>query len=132
MLTNKSTGYTTKSVCQRGAGRKFPEALAAGAIHMQKEDDGKWYFFLIEPDAPAVAEKSAKKPRAKSNMAQKDGEPGPCFIVWDLCDKMVGARRTDVIKACVAAGVNYNTARTQYQHWYTARKNSDQKSFERK
>lgn len=45
---------------------------------------------------------------------------GPVAIVFDLCDKMKGARRRDVIAAAVAQGVGYNTARSQYQNWYTA------------
>lgn len=47
----------------------------------------------------------------------------PCFVVWDTADKMIGARRKDVIAACVAKGVAFYTARTQYQLWLTAVKN---------
>lgn len=46
----------------------------------------------------------------------------PCFIVWDMADKMKGARRKDVIAACVEKGVAFYTARTQYQLWLTASK----------
>lgn len=47
----------------------------------------------------------------------------PCSVVWDIAIKMDGARRKDVIQACVDAGVSYYTARTQYQQWYTAKNN---------
>ena len=42
----------------------------------------------------------------------------PTKLVWDIADKMPGAKRKEVIEACVAAGIAYGTARTQYQHWY--------------
>ena len=49
----------------------------------------------------------------------------PCFTVWDTADKMTGARRKDVIAACVAKGIAFYTARTQYQLWLTAKKNDE-------
>lgn len=42
----------------------------------------------------------------------------PTKKVWDIADKMPGAKRKDVIAACVQAGIAYGTARTQYQHWF--------------
>lgn len=42
----------------------------------------------------------------------------PTKLVWDIADKMPGAKRKEVIEACVAAGIAYGTARTQYQHWF--------------
>lgn len=44
----------------------------------------------------------------------------PCYLVWDLADKMKDARRKDVIAAAVKKGVAFYTARTQYQKWYEA------------
>jgi DNA-directed RNA polymerase subunit M/transcription elongation factor TFIIS len=44
----------------------------------------------------------------------------PCNLVWDIADKMEGAKRKDVIEACVKAGVAFYTARTQYQLWKQA------------
>jgi len=41
----------------------------------------------------------------------------PCKLVWHIADEMVGARRKDVLAACVARGVAFYTARTQYQVW---------------
>lgn len=41
----------------------------------------------------------------------------PCKLVWHIADEMVGARRKDVLAACVARGVAFYTARTQYQLW---------------
>jgi hypothetical protein len=41
----------------------------------------------------------------------------PCKLVWHIADEMVGARRKDVLAVCVARGVAFYTARTQYQLW---------------
>jgi len=41
----------------------------------------------------------------------------PCTLVWEIADAMPGAKRKEVIEACVKAGVAYYTARTQYQQW---------------
>lgn len=50
----------------------------------------------------------------------------PCKRVWIIADEMVAidpqVRRKDVIDACVAAGVAFYTARTQYQLWLGVRK----------
>lgn len=45
----------------------------------------------------------------------------PCKLVWHIADEMTAAnpavRRKDVLVACVARGVAFYTARTQYQQW---------------
>lgn len=46
----------------------------------------------------------------------------PCKAVWEIADNMKGEKRKDIIAACVSAGIAYNTARTQYQRYYTASK----------
>lgn len=58
------------------------------------------------------------KPKNASNVKN------PCLLVWETAEKMPGAKRKDVIAACVAKGVAYYTARTQYQHWLVAVRNS--------
>jgi hypothetical protein len=46
----------------------------------------------------------------------------PCAFVHEMAAKMHAAnpdvRRKDVVAACIAAGVNRSTARTQYQIWF--------------
>lgn len=46
----------------------------------------------------------------------------PTKRVWAIADSMKGAARKEVIAACVAEGINAGTARTQYQHWFSANK----------
>lgn len=48
----------------------------------------------------------------------------PCLVVFETADAMPGAKRKDVIAACVEKGVAFYTARTQYQHWFVATRNS--------
>lgn len=50
----------------------------------------------------------------KSSSAKK-----PVKLVWEIADKMWGESRKDIIAACVEAGIAYNTARTQYQAFYS-------------
>lgn len=50
----------------------------------------------------------------------------PTKLVWDIAESMKGARRKEVIEECVKQGIAFNTARTQYQQWFTAVKNSTQ------
>lgn len=46
----------------------------------------------------------------------------PCKAVWDIAESMPGAKRKDILAACVEMGIAYNTARTQYQRFFTASK----------
>ncbi len=48
----------------------------------------------------------------------------PVFAMWELCNNMTESKRKDVIAAAVAKGINFYTARTQYQLWLTAYRNS--------
>lgn len=46
----------------------------------------------------------------------------PTKKVWEICDTMPKASRAEHIAACVAAGVNIHTARTQQSKWAKAHK----------
>lgn len=82
--------------------------------------------------APATKKAtSAKAPKAGATYAElKAADKGaskienPVFEMWTLCDKMQNSRRKDVIAAAVAKGIAFGTARTQYQLWLTAFRNS--------
>lgn len=86
---------------------------------------------LIEKESPIVeqikdAQKQADKVanNAVSSINRESTIKRPCFVVWDMADNMPGARRKDVVEACVQAGVAYYTARTQYQLWLQTSKAS--------
>lgn len=62
--------------------------------------------------------------KATAKRVHKSAIGSPCKLVWDMAEEMAGERRKDIIAACVKKGVAFNTARTQYQLWFTATKNS--------
>lgn len=69
------------------------------------------------PAIPVEVEKPAKV--ATTHEIKNESTTAlPCKSVWAIADEMKGARRKDVIAACVEKGIAYNTARTQYQQWY--------------
>jgi len=71
--------------------------------------------------APVLAAPSYK------TLAQATGKSkveNPTRLMWDLCDSMKGKRRKDVIAKAIEQGISYYTARTQYQSWLTAFRNS--------
>jgi len=72
--------------------------------------------------ALAVADQEEKKaPVVKADVVHESTAERPCKLVWHIADEMVAAnpavRRKDVLAACVARGVAFYTARTQYQQW---------------
>jgi len=73
-------------------------------------------FQVVTPATP----KGDGKP--KLDVLRKSLIESPCYVVWDTADKMKGARRKDVIAACVAKGIAFYTARTQYQLWLASSK----------
>lgn len=54
-----------------------------------------------------------------ANIAQVEGAVA---TVRAIAERMKGKPRKDIIAACVEAGVNENTAKTQYQRWFKANK----------
>lgn len=71
---------------------------------------------LIEA-APIVEAKASRPVTLRASSQDR-----PCKRVWDIADAMKGQRRCDIIRACEAAGIATNTARTQYQQWYALNK----------
>lgn len=76
------------------------------------------------PDAPEVPEEApadepqqeeAPAPVVKARNAST--VESPVKRVWAIADSMPEAKRKDVIAACVAEGIAFFTARTQYQKW---------------
>lgn len=63
----------------------------------------------------------AKAPTVKADIVHESTAERPCKLVWHIADEMVATnpavRRKDVLAACVARGVAFYTARTQYQQW---------------
>ena len=71
----------------------------------------------------------AKKAPVKNiPQVNKSSIERPTKAVWDIAEELTekdpSIRRKDVIAECVARGIAYYTARTQYQQWLTATRNS--------
>lgn len=77
--------------------------------------------------ALTMADQEEKKaPAPKVEVVHESTVERPCKLVWHIADEMLTAnpavRRKDVLAACVARGVAFYTARTQYQQWLGIRK----------
>jgi hypothetical protein len=58
-----------------------------------------------------------KTPTKKTPKAKAPKKQGAVAKVWEIASKMPKADRKDVLAACAKAGINENTAKTQYQRW---------------
>lgn len=78
-------------------------------------ESGETLDDLKDGDAKANASMGvdALKPRLSSVIR-------PTRLVWVIADSMPKASRKEVMAECVAQGVAYGTARTQYQAWFKA------------
>lgn len=68
-----------------------------------------------EVQAEEVQQEEAPAPVVKARNAST--VDSPVKRVWAIADSMPEAKRKDVIAACVAEGIAFFTARTQYQKW---------------
>jgi hypothetical protein len=80
-------------------------------------------------------EKPFEEITEKEHRTHRHGEVGnksstdkPCSKVWDIAAALhkdnPQVKRKEVLEACLNAGIAFYTARTQYQEWYKASKNS--------
>lgn len=82
------------------------QGVAPEKYTIEKNEEG-FYAKMID----VTKKEGASKPRN-----------GNCSAVWEIADKMEGARRKEVVAACVAKGIPEGTAKTQYQHWFVSKK----------
>ena len=103
MTVNNPT-YSTEATAKRGAAR-------ANLTNYRIDPKGE-RFELINLDTPLY----------NADLRKRSNVKGAVGIVWDIAAEMLGnsAARKDIIAACVDAGVNINTARTQYQAYRKA------------
>jgi hypothetical protein len=96
---------------------------------MEQQADEQADERLNEEAAQAI--EAPAKGKAKPEVKRKSDIPRPSKTVWHIADEMVAAnpnvRRKEVIEECVRRGIAYYTARTQYQQWLTAVRNSTAK-----
>ncbi len=91
-----------------------PEQEAAPSVDDAEAEAGQPAPASDDEAMPAPATDS--KPRNKSTVAS------PVRQVWAIADSMPGAKRKDIVAACVEQGIAFFTARTQYQKWNQARR----------
>lgn len=104
MSINNKT-YSSKATAKRGIER----ANIANAAIIERED-GR--FEVRDMDRPLYNFEARKRSAIK----------GAVGIVWDIAAAMLaeGAKRKDIVAACVERGVAENTAKTQLQHYRKA------------
>lgn len=96
----------------------FSKETAPKATRLTKEEEAH-LFGTDKKDAVQA------KGEAKGN--HKVRRSGAVAAIWELCEANKDLRRKDVINLCVQKGYNFYTARTQYQEWFKASKNSQTK-----
>lgn len=62
------------------------------------------------------------KPVIRADINRESTIIRPCKRVWAIADANIGKKRKEIISLCVAEGIAYNTARTQYQQWFEIQK----------
>jgi len=72
---------------------------------------------LVPAKKPAARSKRAPAKKAAPHVASASTIESPVRRVWEIADSMPDAKRKDVVDACIAQGINFFTARTQYQKW---------------
>lgn len=117
--------YTTKANAKRAA---KSQNIDLNTIEFVELGEKMWSWREVigeeeytEEDAKHHEEVTGEAPEtADGKDRNKSCIENPCQLVWNIADEMEGARRKDVIEACVKAGVAFYTARTQYQLWKQA------------
>lgn len=86
-------------------------------------------FQFVEVTSPAEKKKSAEKVTpigaevegTANEVLHESSIDHPCKTVWMIADQLKieqpTAKRAVILATCVAAGIAYYTARTQYQQW---------------
>ncbi len=67
--------------------------------------------------APASDDEATATPATDSKPRNKSTVASPVRQVWAIADSLPGAKRKDIVAACVEQGIAFFTARTQYQKW---------------
>lgn len=101
---------TTKTFAAKSSVVRAIKAAGLNPEDYTIDFDGNGKYTAV-PKKEAAKKESAAKPRN-----------GNCAAVWEIADSVPGARRKDVVNACVQAGIPLGTAKTQYQHWFVSKK----------
>lgn len=100
---------------------KSTKAAPAKATSKKSTPAKKEVAAAVAPAKKAAANTYVKLQEKYSGASKIEG---PVYAMWTLCNDMQDKRRKDVIEAAVKMGISYYTARTQYQLWLVAFRNS--------
>lgn len=120
-VASLAPSYATKATAVRGATRAN---LAADAYSVSRNEDGRFVITLVEK----VKAKKEKAPKERSKMykelysRERSTVIKPFNVVHSFLDANPDMKRKDAITALIEQGVNFSTARTQYQRWFTKNK----------
>lgn len=135
METQLVKTYSSKSNAKRAI-KSLSESAALNVADFVVHSNGAFIVDLdkvskyeAEARTNALAQQHARKAKSKADAINTAAAKTikPCKQVWHIADAMIGSSRKDVVKACVDAGINAFTARTQYQQWFTCYHNSSPK-----
>lgn len=108
------------------------EAILQAEDEELAQEKGEVVPFIPMPSAAEmmlpldVAVQAEEAPKAKPEVSHKSTIESPTKTVWHIADEMMAkdpkTTRKQILDACVAKGIAYYTARTQYQAWKTANK----------
>ncbi len=107
----------------RAEGRNVGELLDIGSgsvsVRVPQHDGDGWETTRWSREAP-VELTERKQLFAQQNVASDRNRSlveNPVERVWAVCNEMRSAKRDDIIAKCVAEGINFSTAKTQYYAW---------------
>jgi len=100
----------------RAAGGHAPQMIrpaSIGAVSLVVVMLGMNFFVLDQ----VLAMRKPKVVATKAEAATRQWTAGASAKAWSIFSKQPNAKRRDALALCVKAGINLNTAKTQYQHW---------------
>lgn len=92
---------------------ELPAELSdAELAEMQKAADA-------QANMTEIVDSPTPPPSTAGTVVRKSGAVRPCKLVWEIASANPGLARKEVVAMAVAQGVATNTARTQYQAWFS-------------
>lgn len=127
----------TAKLAAQMAANPMPDAkkIATEAIQKVHEARARQEAERQLNPSPATGTTPGGKTDRWPDRQKKSRISNPVQFVWALAEEMIKAdptaRRKDIINAAIDAGVAGYTARTQYQAWYTAQRETQRQAAKR-
>jgi hypothetical protein len=108
---------TTKTTPVADAAQAALARIASGKSTVNRERLRRVPDTTPAPWLAALKKAAGGEAEFKKLMAARPKELSPVAFVWETCDEMPEATRSEIIAECVAGGVNKSTAATQHGLW---------------